>query len=80
MTTIDSEVDDLADFFFEPQLFEPTIPYDMPTDYGAVGAIWVKGIGLLHVPLEPGEHTLHLVLLSEDAGVGYDNTWNITVE
>ena len=57
-----------------------TIPYDMPTDYGAVGALWVKGIGVLHGPLEPGMHVLHLQESSDAFMGGYSNTWNITVE
>ena len=52
----------------------------MPTDYGAVGALWVKGIGVLHGPLEPGMHVLHLQESSDAFMGGYSNTWNITVE
>ena len=43
--------DDLTRFFFPAQRFDATIPYPMPTSAGAIGAIWVKGIGFLHAPL-----------------------------
>ena len=59
---------------------DETILYDAPTDYGSIGAIWVKGIGFLHAPLPAGEHVLHLVEYNDEIGVGYDNTWTITVE
>ncbi len=77
---IDSAVDDLSLFYWDSIFFDETIPYDAPTDYGAVGAVWTKGLGYLHTPLPPGEHVLHLVSYVEDFAVGYDNTWNITVE
>jgi hypothetical protein len=79
MTVIDSHTD-LSPFYFDAQRFDATITYPAPTSYGATGAIWVKGVGVLHVPLSRGTHTLHLVERNDAAGVGYDNTWNITVE
>jgi hypothetical protein len=71
---------DLSPYYFDAQHFDATITYPMPTSYGATGAIWVKGLGILHVPLSRGTHVLHLVERNDAAGVGFDNTWNITVE
>jgi hypothetical protein len=79
-TVFDSMVDDLNDYYFDAIDFDMTITYPMPTDYGAVGAIWVKGVGVLHTPLSPGQHVLHLEEFNTDFMVGYSNTWNITVE
>jgi hypothetical protein len=69
----------LDQFFFEPVFFDAPIAYETPTDYGADAALWVKGIGFLHAPLPTGAHTLHLVERNEEAGVGFDNTWTLTV-
>lgn len=77
---IDSVTDDLGEYYFGPEYFESTIYYDAPTDYGAVGAVWVKGIGFVHHPLPPGEHTLTLYVSSSAAGITFINTWGITVE
>jgi hypothetical protein len=83
-TILSSETDDLTDFFSGMQTFDPRIDYATPIEYApdvhAIAAIWLKGIGFLHGPLSPGEHTLHLVEHNSDAMVGFDNTFHITVE
>lgn len=76
---IDSATDDLGAFYWDAIDFDEPIVYPMPTDYGAVSAIWVKGVGFLHTPLAPGEHVLHLEEFNEELMVGFSNTWNITV-
>lgn len=78
---IDSMHDNLQQYFFAAQNFDATIPYAMPTSYGAIGAIFVKGIGFLHAPLAVGTHTLHLEEFNSDPMVntGFSNTWHITV-
>lgn len=88
---IDSDVDDLSDYYVAPQYFDPAIVYDEPTDYGSVQANFIQGLGFVHGPLSKGTHTL--TLESEiianvpdyfnpgdlDVGVKYRNTWTITV-
>ena len=88
---IDSDVDDLSDWYFGPTYFDPPVVYDEPTDYGATQANFVQGLGFVHGPLSKGTHTL--TLESEiiafvpdyfnpgdlDVGVKYRNTWTITV-
>lgn len=69
----------LGGYYFDATDFAETIVYETPTDYGAIGAIWVKGVGVLHAPLTPGAHVLHLEELNEELGLGFSNTWNITV-
>ncbi len=76
---LDSADGNLADYYTDAEDFAETITYATPTDYGAVGPMWVKGVGVLHAPLATGAHVLHLEELNSDAGVGYSNTWNITV-
>ena len=77
---IDSATNDLSQFYWAAIDFDETIIYPVPTDYGAIGAIWVKGVGFLHAPLAPGEHVLHLEEFNDlDFMIGYSNTWNITV-
>jgi hypothetical protein len=80
---IDSEDDDLSEFFFDAQFFDEPIEYPEPSPRGpdltADAAIWVKGIGFVHPPLSPGEHTLELFVYSPDFGFGFQNTWNIEV-
>jgi hypothetical protein len=82
-TIVDSTVDDLSDIYFDTQFFDEPIPYDEPVEYApnvhAVGAVWVKGLGILGGPLSKGTHTLTLFVYSDAIGVGFDNTWNITV-
>ncbi|MCU0725164.1 MAG: hypothetical protein MUE73_05145 [Planctomycetes bacterium] len=78
-TLVDSEEDDLADFFFEAQWFEETLPYEEPTDYGSTGAIWVAGLALVHSPLSRGSHTLTLDVYFPAWDLTFDNTWHITV-
>ncbi len=78
---IDSEVDDLNEYFFGPEYFDEPIEYAAPTWYGADSAIWVKGIGFVHNPLPPGEHTLTLYITDNFGfGIEFFNTWYITVE
>jgi hypothetical protein len=82
-TLIDSDTDDLGDFLFGPVDFDDVILYDEPQPRGenldAAGAIWVQGIGFVHHPLSVGRHTLTLDVFSDDFGVGFRNTWTITV-
>jgi len=78
-TLIDSAEDDLEDWFFGPEYFDETIEYDEPTGYGAVGAVWVQGLGFVHTPLSKGDHVVHIVLYIPAWELTYDETWNITV-
>lgn len=81
---IDSDHDDLGDYYYEATEFDPPIVYDEPANRGdcdADAAIWVQGLGFLHGPLTPGEHTLVLDATADFLGfhVRFINTWNITV-
>jgi hypothetical protein len=80
---IDSDRDDLSEFYFDAQYFDQAIPYDQPVEYApdvhAIGAIWVKGIGFVHPPLATGNHTLELFAYSDDFNFGFSNTWHISV-
>ncbi|MFT3707153.1 MAG: hypothetical protein QM817_05735 [Archangium sp.] len=71
--------DSLTPYFFPAQLYPAMIPYAQPTSYGAIGAIWTKGLGVLHTPLTPGVHAMRLQTLNTTHMFGFDNTWNITV-
>ena len=64
--------------------FAKPIPYETPTDYGAVAAVWVKGLGVLLPPLRPGDHQIELQVVTPTADlfgvdVGYYNTWYVHV-
>ena len=64
--------------------FAQPIVYPTPTDYGAVAAVWVKGLGVLLPPLRPGDHQIDLQVVSPTAAqvgvdVGYYNTWYVHV-
>ena len=76
---IDSSRDSLTPYFYPAQSFDMPIRYPAPTTYGAIAAIWNKGLGILHTPLPPGAHTLHLEEFNSTQMFGYSNTWNITV-
>jgi len=86
---IDSEVDDLNDFFVPGTYFKNPIPYETPiyrftnedgVEVFAEAAIWVKGISFVHTPLSRGQHTLELYVYQHDFGFGFSNTWTITVK
>jgi len=81
---------DKWDYYVPPEYFEGTIFYDEPTDYGAIGAVFVQGFGFLHRPLPVGTHVLTLdssLILQpgvypnapDGFGVEFHNTWTITV-
>lgn len=57
--------------------------YGEPTSYGSIGAVYVQGCAMVHVPLTPGRHVmkLHSTLTAENYGLGivYENTWIINV-
>lgn len=88
---IDSDVDDLSDWYVAPSYFDPPVVYATPTSYGSTQANFVQGLGFVHGPLSKGTHTL--TLESEiiafvpdyfnpgdlDIGVKYSNTWTIVV-
>lgn len=85
--TLDDEVlidtdrgDSLDAIFFDTQRFDPPIVYEAPTSYGADSAIWVRGLGALVAPLPIGSHTLRVVAFQEDWDVGFDTTWDLTVQ
>ena len=75
----------LASFYYDPIRFINPLMYAEPTSYGSIGAIFVQGIGVIIQPMTPGRHTLTLYSwdswkgLYGDTGVGWFNTWNITV-
>jgi hypothetical protein len=81
---IDSDNDDLSDFFFDTRYFPRPIRYATPTEYApdvhAVASIWLQGLGLVHGPIAKGRHTLDLFVHSDILGIGYHNTWHITVK
>jgi hypothetical protein len=79
VTVVKSPPNDLSLQFYGRQNFTPPIKYALPTSYGATGALWVKGVGLIHTPLSPGKHTIHLTEYNVNQGHGYDNTWTIVV-
>ncbi|NJK31453.1 MAG: hypothetical protein HC927_02985 [Deltaproteobacteria bacterium] len=70
---LDSEVDDLSEYLIGPAY------YDEPVPFGSVEIAWIKGLGIVHHPLPPGEHTLHLFVYGEGFDTAFDNTWYITV-
>jgi hypothetical protein len=81
---IDSDAQDLADFFVDTQYYKKAIEYDEPSSYGSVSAIWVEGLAFTQSPLSKGEHTLHLRItndfLADVYGFsGWENTWHIAV-
>jgi hypothetical protein len=63
--------------------FVPSIPYDVPP---ATAFIRLQGISVLHGPLSPGKHVLHLDAKNTDTAdlfdltIEYHNTWNLTVQ
>jgi len=61
--------------------FDPVIPLSFPP-INAV--IWFQGIGLVHHPLTPGQHTFVLHARNTQPAFGttfeYNNTWNVTVK
>lgn len=75
----------VASFYYGPISFKEPLMYSEPTPYGSIGAIFVQGIGIVIQPLTPGQHTLKLYSwdywkgLYGANGVGWDNTWHITV-
>lgn len=81
---INSEIDDLSDYYFGPAYFNEPILFTEPSSNGSIGAIFVQGLGFVQSPLPVGEHvlTLHSEILIEDlnAGAVFDYTWYITVE
>jgi hypothetical protein len=76
---IDSAAGPINDYYYGPLDFDAPIVYPAPSDYHSIAAIWVQGIGFLHAKLTAGVHTLHLQEHNAAMGLGYDNTWNITV-
>ena len=80
---LDSEFEDLNDYFFEIFYAEPIVfpePIPRPDGRVAVAAPWVKGIGFAYPPLSRGEHTMELLVYVPDFDFGFLNTWNITVD
>jgi hypothetical protein len=63
--------------------FVPPIPYDVPP---ATAFIRLQGTSVLHGPLSPGKHVLHLDAKNTDTAdlfgltFEYHNTWNLTVK
>jgi len=85
--TIDGQVivspENKADFYVPATYFDQVMPYDPPTDYGAIGAIFFQGGGIVGTPLKPGVHVIHLYepwILTPFWSIVYDNTWIVTVE
>ena len=85
---IDSEFDDLSQFYFGSVYFDEPFPYPEQTSYGADGIYFVQGIGFVHPPLSRGEHTIDLNVRAEVPEYGdengpfviqFVNHWNITV-
>jgi hypothetical protein len=84
---IDSDVDNLNRFYYF-EYFPTDILYEEIEENGAIGNIWVTGLGALHGPLPKGEHTLtiyselRLSLVPGIPGEVYPtlDTYYITVE
>jgi hypothetical protein len=79
---ISSETDDLSDYYFFNSHDDPILyaePIERAPGVHAIGTIWVEGIGFVQPPLSVGEHTLEIFAFSHPFGVGFANTWNITV-
>ena len=89
---MDSTSTSVGPFYFGPVPLDVT--YATPTFYGAVGAIFVQGIGFVHSPLSVGTHTIELDsellippdpallnpnLYPEGVGIRFLNSWTITV-
>ena len=81
---IDSSQGSLYKFYYGPTDFVPPLIYDTPTDYGAIGAIWSQGLGMVHPPLPRGVHrmllTSELRLPDFDLHVIFHNEWRIVVD
>lgn len=77
-TIIDDADGNLDDYVFD-FTFENPIVYDEPSSYGSTSIIWGRGIGFVHGPLPPGEHTIDLYVYSDFFGAGYQNHWDLTV-
>ncbi|SRR5579883_3149619 len=77
------DVHNLKKFYVAPTYFDPPIFYDQETDYGAIGAIFVQGLGFVHRPLSEGTHRMRLYseirIPDQDIGAIYYNEWTITV-
>jgi hypothetical protein len=79
-TILDSERgDDLSKVYSDTQFFDHPLLYPEPSSYGSIGAIWVKGLGVVQQPLSKGNHKLELLVVSDFFGIGFHNTWNLTV-
>ncbi len=76
---LSSDDADLADYLVGATYFDEVIQYETPY-YGATGAVWIKGLGMVGQPLSAGDHVLHLYVYSPDIGIAFDNTWNVTVD
>ncbi len=84
-----------ARYYVPTTEFDPTIEYEEPTTYGAIGAFYFTGIVFPGKPLSPGVHKIHLyqsILIPygkdevfdsffgpDGHGVIYDLTWIVTV-
>jgi hypothetical protein len=79
-----------AAFYIPPTAFDPIVAYSTPTDYGAVGAAFFQGVGIVSPPLPVGRHVIHLdeplIIppgaysgLPDGIGLIYHNTWIVTV-
>lgn len=76
---LDNSPAGVTEFFTGPTYFDEPIVYDTPTFYGSVSAIWVSGLGFVHPPLPPGEHTLEIIDSDSTFGFTAHNIWHITV-
>jgi len=75
-------------YYIPSTLLVPPIVYPEPTSYGSIAAIAFQGVGIVALPLPPGEHTMTLyepyIIADPPPGIArfgviYDNTWTITV-
>ncbi len=74
--TADNALDHFTQFAFSPPIAFAQPPFE--------SLIWYQGIGLVHGPLGPGQHTLELDAVNTEPAFGnyyeYHNTWRLTVE
>jgi hypothetical protein len=67
--------------YYSKFAFDPVIPIVGAPPYAAI--IWFEGVGILHEPLSPGQHTLTLHAKNTQLVWGstfeYNNTWKVTV-
>lgn len=79
-------MDYYSEFYYNPAIKCPPVPGLSFCPPSANAVIWFQGIGMVHGPFSPGEHTITLDAFNTDTEdlfglvFAYHNTWNVTVK